>query len=1521
MERPAWNNAQYSRHKEEDYGERIDSSDEDIPYYRPRTEPGLGSYHRTSQSDCIDDYMDDMEYSSPSPPERRSLTRHHILHPFSQQDAYSESPPMLQPQPSCHYGIDTSRYHTRMAFDRYSHPPTSYAPLQMLEATPSFQPRGPRSAFDTGSSHRNAATARHILPVTSDITHNVPETMQLRRFSPRNENLLRLKPVSELPDMYRSIFKFGVFNAVQSTCLDTILHSDENVIISAPTGSGKTVLFELAIIRMVSASFPTAKTARCVYVAPTKALCTEKYQEWVNKFGGLGIKCSELTGDTVHFGKSAWGDAKNAQIIVTTGEKWDSLTRNWDEQSRILSQIQLFLVDEVHILNESRGSTLEVVVSRMKARGSGVRFVLVSATVPNIEDVASWIGSLKSDCQPAKIYQFGEEFRPCKLSRFVYGVLKPKNQNDFVFAHVLDSRLFSILQKHSSNKPALIFVPTRKGTMVTAKHLAKAYEDAVKCKQPLPWSTPTHIDQDFHDKDIRLLAAAGIGVHHAGLNFEDRRLIEDMFMKKTLRVVVATSTLAVGVNLRKSPVYTQKIDNSNRFSAAYVVIIKGVKVYQNGEVKEYSDLDVMQMMGRAGRPQFDTEGVAVILCEAELEHKYRALVQGTTNLESSLHLNLTEHLNSEIGLGTIANIYDKLRLHDDIRFPIKKVQKTSDKIFLLIQAVLGGIPLSGSDFRGGDSQPHYEAFAVFRHISRIATGITPFIENMDHTWLLTVSLNIWIAIVEVAIVKKNGAQAKHGLELVRCLHAKAWEDRPVVLRQIEHIGEKSLKVDDPTSSTLNTNLIFIPHRSLLNMELLLNRRAPFGFEILASARQLPKYDIRVTETDITPSNGKEPVEIELSIQCGLISEDAPPTKVKKQKGQIINMTTVLTVTSDLTFIDFRRIMTKALKEPKTFLISAQLTKPSQAISVYVSSDKIAGLTIVQTYKPKLRAHQYPTLDTRPLSSLDMDLAGLEDDPNFWNMVFDDEDVNEETVLVKDLTKPIAKSTQKQKVVMKPKGDMAPEPRKRHDGKYECNHTCRDKLTCRHLCCREGLREPSQMPKKRLQRDAEHSKESDQDLGPSFKRKANHVIKLDDISKVKRNKTSHQSDSALRQLETLHKGAHTERNLKLSEGQRLKLANEVSGDFTQRKSRVTPNFDLEFTTLRRTKSPAARHLLHGDLDDEEELPDISNLLHDAIDTTRQSKTPLSSETGYSDSEIDSLIRNLPLEEEVIEPLNSQGQRTIFWKAGHKREKSVSPRNDHYETQNKSPPIKKPKFDVDGEYRFGSPSGLLDDKVNSGRVDAIRKFIHEHTQKSTSSVSPGKVQRQEQLFLSNFSDQDEDTPRGNTLKSTARGHTDDNFYWDESCFDILPATSSLTATLSTTKDDKSLHTPPSCYTPTLVKQAFVKDRTRLVAGASGGSIDGNIKIRRLSGVTVGSSEPVSKPFMETNTTLATQYPEQDGKTTGCDRDNQVDTELLKYTSRVNQDGKPESIYGDTDNLDDPLAEFERWLMSGAVDIIEN
>ncbi|KAF8499942.1 P-loop containing nucleoside triphosphate hydrolase protein, partial [Gautieria morchelliformis] len=777
-----------------------------------------------------------------------------------------------------------------------------------------------------------------------------------RGANPRNSHGIQLKPVSVLPDIYRSFFKFGVFNAIQSQCYDIMMNTPGNTVISAPTGSGKTVLFELALIRMLMGR--NSHDIKCVYMAPTKALCSERYRDWSAKLDPIGIKCCELTGDTVGYGRDALRDAKTSTVLITTPEKFDSLSRNWRDHGDILSRTQLFLIDEVHILNETRGSTLEVVASRMKTRGTSVRFVLVSATVPNIDDIAAWIGNGTSG-GPATVFEFGEEFRPCRLTRVVYGYPR-KNQNDFCFSRTLDYKLLPLLQQHAENKPVLIFCATRKGVVGTAEVLMKEYQKLAEGKQTVPWTRPRKIEAVFHDSQLQVLATVGLGVHHAGLTMDDRRVTEELFIKKVIRVVVATSTLAVGVNL-----------------PAHTVVIKGVTMWQNGGWQEYSDLDFIQMIGRAGRPQFDKEGIAVILCDTEQERKYKALVSGTTLLESSLHVNLPEHLNSEIGLGTITDlntaqewlrnsflfqriqknpghyaldktsdqtwqarldalvessicdlqkndlvtgneggdhftsteygdimskfyirlstmksilklsnkstirdllelissaeemsdvrlragekqVYKKMSDHNDIRYRVK-VEKAADKVFIIMQAMLGGISLNSPEYKTADSQPYLDALAIFKHAARIARTIA-----------------------EVAIVKKSGAVLKYGMELLRSLTAKAWEDRPIVLRQIEQIGEKSIK--------------------------LLNRRAPFGDAVVAAARRLPQYSLKVTEVSTTTFGGDKPVAIELSIECGLIgAPEAKSTKGKERKQASLGMTAILTLTSDNNLVDFRRI--------------------------------------------------------------------------------------------------------------------------------------------------------------------------------------------------------------------------------------------------------------------------------------------------------------------------------------------------------------------------------------------------------------------------------------------------------------------------------------------------------------------------------------------------------------------------------------------------------------------------------------
>jgi len=120
---------------------------------------------------------------------------------------------------------------------------------------------------------------------------------------------------------------------------------------------------------------------------------------------------------------------------------------------------------------------------------------------------------------------------------------------------------------------------------------------------------------------------AGVAYHHAGISNEDRAAVEQAYLDGNVNVICCTSTLAVGVNL-----------------PCHLVIIKNTMVYGQTGASEYSDLEVMQMLGRAGRPQFDKSAVAVIITMASKVNHYENMVSGNEVLESKLHLNLIEHM-------------------------------------------------------------------------------------------------------------------------------------------------------------------------------------------------------------------------------------------------------------------------------------------------------------------------------------------------------------------------------------------------------------------------------------------------------------------------------------------------------------------------------------------------------------------------------------------------------------------------------------------------------------------------------------------------------------------------------------------------------------------------------------------------------------------------------------------------------------------------------------------------------------
>ncbi|KAI9714439.1 MAG: Sec63 [Bogoriella megaspora] len=967
---------------------------------------------------------------------------------------------------------------------------------------------------------------------------------------------IQLIQTAQMPDRFRSIFPFRLFNAVQSKCFPTVFRSNGNFVLASPTGSGKTAVLEMAICKVL-AEF-TSDNYKIIYQAPTKSLCSERQKDWEAKFGPLGIQCAELTGDS---DQSQLRRVQGASIIVTTPEKWDSVTRNWKDHRKLMELVRLFLIDEVHIVKESRGATLEAVVSRMKTVVGNVRFVALSATVPNSDDVAKWLGrdGTHQDL-PAVRETFNEDFRPVKLQKHVVGFRS--NGNDHSFDNLLDNKITSVVAQYSQRKPIMIFCFTRKSTEATANQLANWWRGQSATEHY--WSKPR---KSIHVEDARLQATIPFGVafHHAGVQQIDRHNVENGFLNGDINVICCTGTLAMGVNL-----------------PCHLVIIKGTVTYQNqsGATQEYSDLEIMQMLGRAGRPQFDDSAVAVIMTRSEKVKHYEKMVSGQEILESCLHRNLIEHLNAEIELGTIydletaltwlrgtflyvrlqknpthyrlddqadnADLEDRLEriLNRDLtslmenelitrdpnlactelgkamtrcylQFDTMKVivgipnrAKTSEivpPLFLSLSALAQASEFREIRFRAGEKPIYKEInrsssikFIIPVDLSLPAHKVSLIIQSVlgsvefpskndqgRHSHQMQTETNIVFqhvhrlirCIIDCKLSVGDAVGSRNALMLSRSLAARAWDDSPLQLKQLDRIGIAAVRrfvaADIKTIEELEG---VDSHR----IETILNRAPPFGMRLLDQVRSFPKLRVSVKMQGSPKRKLDAAVTIDLRAEIGFINETAP-TAFKARQVYVC----FLAETSDGRKLHFWRVRAVKLSQNLDIKFSAELTTSDQCINCYVMCDDIAGTLRQASLQPQVPPNMFPL---RPHNSIEKPNTSRRRTENGTtrrnserssNDEFGDGDIpdteliaaaikNSSYVHIDDVSmedekrqKGPEKSNKRRKTdpVMKEKQPSTAEPRRLRNGRWACNHRCKDKTTCKHLCCREGLEAP------------------------------------------------------------------------------------------------------------------------------------------------------------------------------------------------------------------------------------------------------------------------------------------------------------------------------------------------------------------------------------------------------------------------------------------------------------------------------
>lgn len=364
------------------------------------------------------------------------------------------------------------------------------------------------------------------------------------------------------------------------------LFKDRNLVLSIPTAGGKTFLATLAIINKL-----TGSKTKIVYIVPLVALAFEKYN-YYKKLFDKKYRVAISVGDLDSADK--W--LSDYDIIIATSEKLDSLIRH---NSPWLRQIGLIVVDEIHLINDvSRGPTLEILITRLREITPRAQILALSATIKNSHELAKWLNAniLLSDFRPVKLYE-GVAYN--SMVQF-YDKVSYELSNLAQEAAILENTL-------NLKKQVLFFVSTRKSAEILAENLCKI------AKQNLGRNEEFYLEKlsseienilEIPTRQCKKLAKCiqnGVAFHHAGLLSKQKRLIEENFRSGFIKVIVATPTLALGVNL-----------------PAFRVVVRDAKRYYPGIGASYIPvLEYKQFIGRAGRPQYDEFGEAILVARSE----------------------------------------------------------------------------------------------------------------------------------------------------------------------------------------------------------------------------------------------------------------------------------------------------------------------------------------------------------------------------------------------------------------------------------------------------------------------------------------------------------------------------------------------------------------------------------------------------------------------------------------------------------------------------------------------------------------------------------------------------------------------------------------------------------------------------------------------------------------------------------------------------------------------------------------
>ena len=381
-----------------------------------------------------------------------------------------------------------------------------------------------------------------------------------------------------------------------------------NLMLAIPTASGKSLVAHITMAHRLSNDL---KGMRGVYIVPLKALASEKFRELNEICKSVDLKVGLAIGDR----SSENNFVEDSDVLVCTSEKLDSMLRS---KPSLMDDIGIVVADEFHLLQEpSRGPTLEILLSRIRHRVEGAQILALSATVGNADELAEWLDAdlVKSEWRPIALYSgtlTGLDLR-------YHSVESPGGDFSLPESKRLDGgvnkNLHSVLDDTTEmKKQMLVFVASRSSAQKEARELSKHVKSKLDAgshgfsdSMTESWDEMANSLSSRESSSVTAKALAnavrgGVGFHHAGLTSSQRRVIEEGFRTGNLLCIVATPTLAQGVNLPASRVVVR---DTRRWST---VAARSMPL---------PVMEVRQMMGRAGRPGFDEFGESFLVSKSK----------------------------------------------------------------------------------------------------------------------------------------------------------------------------------------------------------------------------------------------------------------------------------------------------------------------------------------------------------------------------------------------------------------------------------------------------------------------------------------------------------------------------------------------------------------------------------------------------------------------------------------------------------------------------------------------------------------------------------------------------------------------------------------------------------------------------------------------------------------------------------------------------------------------------------------